>query len=103
MSKSHLKELGESELAEAQAQGVTNLWQLIALVLMKYGLIGVVIAYFGWMNWQAHMELVTLVRQNYTANTETARAVDELIRVVERFDGKAHIERAGERTGKPSL
>ena len=94
MSRQHLKHLGEEEIAEAQARGVISLWQLVALVLAKYGLVGVVVAYFGYMNWSAHQELVTLVRQNYTANTEVSRAVDELIRAVERMDGgRAHPDR----------
>lgn len=65
---------------------VNNVYQLIALVLAKYGMIGVVVAYFGWINWQQHEQIVSMTIATTKAAHEQTEAVRALTKAVERLE-----------------
>lgn len=85
--------MSTDEMAQkAGEQGLTkevnSVYQLIALVMAKYGMIGVVVAYFGWINWQQHSQLIDLTRSTITTAAEQTEAVRALTKAVERMDSR---------------
>lgn len=80
------EEMAEKAGEAGLTEDVNSIYQLIALVLAKYGMIGVVVAYFGWINWQQHSQLIDLTKSTIITASEQTEAVRALTKAVERMD-----------------
>jgi hypothetical protein len=71
--------VGEKELS-----GISNVWQMVAIVLMKYGMIGVVVLFLGYMNWLQNGQLISMMQQSIRATEQSTHAISELTKAIER-------------------
>ena len=73
MSKEVLEQIGESEIAN-----VTNPWQLVAMLALKYGLQGVVLMFLGFMLYTNNHQIITMMERSITAIEQNAAATNRL-------------------------
>lgn len=81
-------EIAQRAGEEGLTKEVNSVYQLIALVLAKYGMIGVVVAYFGWINWQQHSQLIELTKSTIITASEQTEAVRALTKAVDRLESR---------------
>lgn len=80
------RKVGESGVEKDSA--VKNFYDLAALVLAKYGMLGLVVAYFGWINWQQHEQIVRLTLETVKTSAEQTEAVRALTKAIDRLEGR---------------
>lgn len=74
---------GEEDLAALARSG--GVGALLAAIMAKWGLVGLVVVYFGWQTHEMHTEVVNLTQQCVQAMQEHNRALDALTHAVDRL------------------